>query len=465
MRKTLILLALFVSVLPCSVCFSGPPERWDIQIQASAPHNLDIWRGESLDFRPRFFSYGPPWSIATNATVTLYWSTNNFLTLPWATNGVVMAETGRVSVTWSPACDSGASTYQYFVGVSEPSGLLYRARGTIRMQTSPGFTPSTAPLPVWDGWTNAYVYATYAALLSSSNALALALQSEASRAQQAESAALATAQAAASVASAACTTGGTALAAAAAAQSTANGLLATGTAFRAFSADRIVQLDTNAWVSVESGSATLWRVESGTNLMIEALSPDVAPSLGLSEGTILQKTDALVYGTGQGNLANQGVTPYNNARGYMWNLGVIGTADKTTGHHHWIAADTTTPATVYVGDGDGFLAPSYTGVGTITLAWQIVTNAYSIALLSDIPSLAPYATAAQLTAVSNLLVIASTNAVDPVARASAASKPSYQSVTNIVSAYAAPSFPVYDYGTGSNVVFVLSNSVLYLYER
>jgi hypothetical protein len=42
------LLALFVSVFPSSV-FSAPPDRWDITIQSSAPHNLDIWRGESLD--------------------------------------------------------------------------------------------------------------------------------------------------------------------------------------------------------------------------------------------------------------------------------------------------------------------------------------------------------------------------------------------------------------------------------
>jgi hypothetical protein len=106
---------------------------------------------------------------------------------------------------------------------------------------------------------------------------------------------------------------------------------------------------------------------------------------------------------------------------------------------------------------------------TVAYAPSAITNTYPIALLSDIPSLAPYATADQLAAVSNLLVIASTNAVDPEARASAASKPSYASATNIasavVSAYAAPSFPVCDYGTGSNVVFVLSNSVLYLFGQ
>lgn len=42
-------------------------------------------------------------------------------------------------------------------------------------------------------------------------------------------------------------------------------------------------------------------------------------------------------------------------------------------------------------------------------------------------------------------------------------RPTFAQATNIVSGYAAPSFPVYDHGTGSNVTFVLSNSVLYLF--
>jgi hypothetical protein len=189
-RVCAIMLAAILAGLSLSCAHAAPPDRWDVVIQSSAPHNLDIWRGESLDLRPRFLSYGTAWNISTSATVTLYWSTNNFATAPWATNGTVLAtDTGRVSVTWSPACDAGAATYQYFVGVSEPSGLIYRARGTIRMQASPGFVPTTAPLPVWDGWTNNYVYATYAALAltthGTSNALALALQAETARAQQA----------------------------------------------------------------------------------------------------------------------------------------------------------------------------------------------------------------------------------------------------------------------------------------
>jgi hypothetical protein len=146
------------------------PDPWVAALQAPADHNVEIWRGESVAFQPRFYSHGAPWFISTSAVVMLYWSTNNFITT-YATNGLVVAsETGRVSVTWSPACDFGASSYQYFIGVSD-TGLLYRARGKITMRTSPGYTPSTAPLPVWDGWTNNYIYCPWSALLATSNAL------------------------------------------------------------------------------------------------------------------------------------------------------------------------------------------------------------------------------------------------------------------------------------------------------
>ena len=67
-------------------------------------------------------------------------------------------------------------------------------------------------------------------------------------------------------------------------------------------------------------------------------------------------------------------------------------------------------------------------------------------------------TAAQVGAVSNTPAgIAAAGGVTPTAATNIASA--------VVAAYAAPSFPVYDYGTRSNVVFVLSNNVLYIYGQ
>jgi hypothetical protein len=350
--KAFVLVALFLSVLPSAV-FAGPPERWDFQIQRPSTHDIDIWRGETIEFTPRFLSYSVPWQFTTGATVTLYWSTNRWATAPWATNGVVLSDTGRVSVTWSPACDAGANSYNYFIGVSETNGLLCRVTGNIRMHGSPSFAPSTAPLPVWDGWTNNYIYAPYAALLSTSNALALSLQAEASRAQQAEAAVAATAQAA---------------------QSTAS---------------------------------------------------DARSAVGIME---VQVAQSFYYFQGD-YIARDGAE-----RAALGSSGII-----------W------------------------------RVAWQQAAGASAdvvrVALSSGMAALTNSVQTAQATAdaAQSNAAFAATNSVDPVARASAASKPSYSTATNIatavVSAYAAPSFPVYDYGMRTNVVFVLSNSVLYLYER
>jgi hypothetical protein len=125
------------------------------------------------------------------------------------------------------------------------------------------------------------------------------------------------------------------------------------------------------------------------------------------------------------------------------------------------------------GDPEGYY---HAGFGdyyvTVAYAPNAITNAYPLARLEDFPSLAPYATTESLTAVSNLVVqaqaaaaAAATNSIDITARAGLTTRPTFAQATNIVAQYAAPSFPIYDYGTHSNVTFVLSNSVLYLFEN
>ena len=133
---------------------AGPPERWDNQIQFPRSHEIEIWQGETIEITPRFLSYSAPWVISTNATVYLAWSTNNFSNAPWLTNGVVVAtDTGRVDVTWTPACDgAGASAYQYFVGVVDASQLLYRAMGIIHKGTMAGKLNGVMPATTPSGW-------------------------------------------------------------------------------------------------------------------------------------------------------------------------------------------------------------------------------------------------------------------------------------------------------------------------
>ena len=110
------------------------------------------------------------YAVPTNAAVTFFWSTNNWITAPYSNAAsVVLTDTGRVSATWSNAMDFGSARYQYFIGVQTTSGLAYRAQGQITMAASPGWLPSPTTWPVWDGWTNGYIYCTRAELLSVSS--------------------------------------------------------------------------------------------------------------------------------------------------------------------------------------------------------------------------------------------------------------------------------------------------------
>ena len=190
-------------------------------------------------------------------------------------------------------------------------------------------------------------------------------------------------------------------------RSYAGGLLATGTAARAADAARLVQIDTQAWVTVASGTATLWRVETvaGSNLSIQAQN-GLNPDWGLTNGTILVKTGGdgtnAFYGAGQGNLYRVFFS-----HGAPTNYWCALTLDLFS---YWSAQNSSSPTGHYAPFG------AFPGVGTVDLAWvpstiQVpVTNAYPLAQSSDLPSLAPYATAAQLSVVSNLVAQAQATA-------------------------------------------------------
>jgi hypothetical protein len=152
-------------------------DQWDTLIIPATPHNATIYRGETYNFQPRLFYNGAAWNIPSNSVACFYWTTNNWASAPFSNvASVVLSDTGRVSAVWSNSMDFGSTFYRYFIGISEPSGLVYRISGQINMQASPGWQPSPTTWPVWDGWTNNYIYATYAALLGMSNSLVYILQ-------------------------------------------------------------------------------------------------------------------------------------------------------------------------------------------------------------------------------------------------------------------------------------------------
>jgi len=205
------------------------PVSWDVSIPASAAKSFDIYRGETVAISPRIMRDGAAYPIPTNATAYLYWSTNSFATSPWATQAVISAtDTGRVTALWTPICDQGAWQYQYFIGIQESSGLLYRVRGTITMRASPGASPAITPLAVWDGWTNnlgwyqaSQIADNASVVASNAQSLANSLLSTVANAQSAASNALDLASAVYSTATNAQTTATNALAQASAVYATA----------------------------------------------------------------------------------------------------------------------------------------------------------------------------------------------------------------------------------------------------
>lgn len=109
---------------------------WDVDL-ARNPHTIiDVWRGESIALTPRTGLAGLP------DDAEFRWQTPDMGNLFWVTNATVSAS-GDMTVEWLPEMDNGSITYFFFFR----GGGLYRPRGTIRMQGSPGAEPNTLPLP------------------------------------------------------------------------------------------------------------------------------------------------------------------------------------------------------------------------------------------------------------------------------------------------------------------------------
>lgn len=159
MRKTTILLLVCAALagraqVPC---------KWTVDLSRAAPANWDCLRGETLELTPSFVSGRGVADLSGVESATLYWQTNGMGSAYWSRPAAVDTNSRphRLVARWTPDCDCGAPAYAYFVGASSPSGIQYRAFGTVRMRGAPGFSPNALPLPVpfidfaKVAWTNA----------------------------------------------------------------------------------------------------------------------------------------------------------------------------------------------------------------------------------------------------------------------------------------------------------------------
>lgn len=162
-------------------------DEWGVDMQQHPSVQRTYKQGESHELRVSLRNGLKPLDL-TGATALFLWYTNTVQNIWWTNSVAITAPlAGIVQTTWTPAMDVGASSYAYWIGIW-PAGStspLWRVTGTIRMLPSPGFQPNALVPPVRTldfaamTLTNA-PWVTAADWSSGSNALASALQAEAS---------------------------------------------------------------------------------------------------------------------------------------------------------------------------------------------------------------------------------------------------------------------------------------------
>lgn len=168
-------------LLLTSACALTDP--WGVNVQQHTAVQRTYKQGESWTMQVTLRHGLRPLDL-TGATAIFYWYTNAAQNVWWQRPAEITSpKAGLVTAQWTPAMDTGAASYPYWIGIwaSGSTSPLWRVTGTIRMLPSPGFTPNTLPLPARSidfseiSFTNA-PWATPADLQAASNALAGAVQ-------------------------------------------------------------------------------------------------------------------------------------------------------------------------------------------------------------------------------------------------------------------------------------------------
>ena len=117
------------------------PLRWTVETSRLAPAVFDVVRGETIDLEAALQSDGKPFAMDLES-VSIFWQTNGMGNAWWTAPAA--AESNRVSATFTPEMDPGASTVAGFLG---SSGSIYRAAFQLRFRHGPGAVPNVIELP------------------------------------------------------------------------------------------------------------------------------------------------------------------------------------------------------------------------------------------------------------------------------------------------------------------------------
>lgn len=166
--------------------------RWTVSSQSIETNYYSLYQGETLNISVLLQSYSQ--RISTNGTAAFLYRTNS-ATGWWALPASV--RDGRVTATFAPTNDVGASRYFWFIRFDD-GAVNYRINGVINMLPSPGFVPNELPRPTYTidfaqiSYTNApwatvlYVNAAQSNTLTSAEQMIMAAHSNALAAAYAE---------------------------------------------------------------------------------------------------------------------------------------------------------------------------------------------------------------------------------------------------------------------------------------
>ena len=133
--------------LACCITASAQtvPLRWAAELGDARPARFTLVRGDTVELAADLFAEGRPYLPAT-ADAALLWQTNGMGALWWEVPAFVASN--RVTVTWTPAMDTGAASYLAHFRVGSSTGSVFRAYARLAMQHGPGDPVNALPLPV-----------------------------------------------------------------------------------------------------------------------------------------------------------------------------------------------------------------------------------------------------------------------------------------------------------------------------
>lgn len=165
--------------------------RWATEVSQAEAYQAQAMQGETFGLEATLKQYGA--ALTGDATATFYYQTKTMETTQWyRADATWDSETGTARVTWTPAMDVGATAYRWYFGIETAQGKNYRAFGTLKLKSSPGFSPAVLEAEDVTARITAELYAALMADLegafATADAITKAVNEEAAERQTADAA-------------------------------------------------------------------------------------------------------------------------------------------------------------------------------------------------------------------------------------------------------------------------------------